>query len=66
MHSMVEFHDLLRENYPPETVQRYLDHIRALRLDRRLGRFLWPYAAIAGLPVHYLRTLRHWRRLGAR
>jgi len=59
------FHDLLRENYPAETVQHYLDHTRRLRLDRPLGRFLWSYAAILALPVQYLRTLRHWRRLGA-
>lgn len=65
MYSHPDFEDLLRDNYPPETVQRYVDHIRALRLDRRLGRFLWPSARIVALPVQYFRTLRHWRRLGA-
>ena len=60
------FHDLLRENYPDETVQRYLDHIRRLRLDRPLGRFTWSYTRILALPVQYFQTLRRWRRLGAR
>ena len=59
------FHDLLRENYPAETVQGYLDHIRRLRLDRPLGRFIWSYARMLRTPVQYFRTLRHWRRLGA-
>jgi len=59
------FHDLLRENYPAETVQRYLDHVRRLRLDTPGGRFLWSYARILALPVQWFRTLRHWRRLGA-
>jgi hypothetical protein len=59
------FHELLRENYPAETVQRYLDHIRHLRLDRPLGRFLWSHARILALPVQWFQTLRHWRRLGA-
>ena len=65
IYSNADFEDLLRENYPPETVHRYVDHIRALRLDRRLGRFLWPYAGMVALPAQYFRTLRHWRRLGA-
>jgi hypothetical protein len=60
------FHDLLRENYPADTVQRYLDHVRRLRLDRPLGRFLWSSAALLRIPVQYVRTLRHWRRLGAK
>jgi glycosyltransferase involved in cell wall biosynthesis len=60
------FHALLRENYPAETVQGYLDHVRRLRLDRPLGRFIWSYASVLRTPVQYLRTLRHWRRLGAR
>jgi hypothetical protein len=60
------FCDLLRENYPAETVQRYLDHIRHLRLDRPLGRLLWSWARMLALPVQCLQTLRHWRRLGAR
>jgi glycosyltransferase involved in cell wall biosynthesis len=59
------FHDLLRENYPADTVQRYLDHVRRLRLDRPLGKFLWSSAALVRIPVQYVRTLRHWRRLGA-
>jgi glycosyltransferase involved in cell wall biosynthesis len=59
------FLDLLRENYPAETVQRYLDHVRRLRLDRPLGRFLWSYGSLLRTPVQYVRTLRHWRRLGA-
>jgi hypothetical protein len=63
IYSNPAFNDLLRENYPPEVVQRYVDHIRALRLDRPLGRRLWPYARILALPVQYFRTLRHWRRL---
>jgi hypothetical protein len=54
----------LREHYPTETVQHYLDHIRRLRLDRPLGRFLWPYARMLVLPVQYFQTLKHWRRLG--
>ena len=60
------FHDLLRENYPADTVQRYLDHIRHLRLDRPRGRVLWSYGRILALPVQSFRTLRHWRRLGAK
>jgi glycosyltransferase involved in cell wall biosynthesis len=60
------FHDLLRENYPADTVQRYLDHIRHLRLDRPRGRVLWSYARILALPVRSLQTLRHWSRLGAK
>lgn len=59
------FHDLLRENYPAETVQRYLEHIRRLRLDHPSGRFLWQYARMLALPAQYSRTRRHWRRLGA-
>jgi Glycosyl transferase family 2 len=59
------FHDLLRQNYPAETVQRYLDHIRRLCLDRPRGRLLWSYGSILALPVQYFRTLRRWRRLGA-
>jgi Glycosyl transferase family 2 len=57
---------LLRENYPAETVQRYLDHVRRLRLDRPLGRSLWTGAMLLRMPVQYVRTLRHWRRLGAK
>jgi hypothetical protein len=64
IHSAPAFHDLLREHYPTETVQHYLDHIRRLRLDRPLGRFLWPYARMLVLPVQYFQTLKHWRRLG--
>jgi hypothetical protein len=60
------FQDLLRENYPAETVQRYLDHVRRLRLDRPRGRFLWSSAALLRIPVQYVRTLRHWRGLGAK
>jgi glycosyltransferase involved in cell wall biosynthesis len=60
------FHDLLRENYPADTVQRYLEHIRRLRLHRSLGRFLWSYSRMLALPVQCYQTLRHWRRLGAR
>ena len=60
------FLNLLRENYPAETVERYLDHVRRLRLDRRLGRLLWSSARVLRIPVQYVRTLRHWRRLGAR
>jgi glycosyltransferase involved in cell wall biosynthesis len=59
------FHDLLRENYPAETVQNYLDHIRALRLDHPLGRVLWSYTRICSLPMRFIRTLKHWRRLAA-
>jgi glycosyltransferase involved in cell wall biosynthesis len=64
IHSSPDFHDLLRHNYPAETVERYLDHVRALRLDRPWGRFLWCYARLLALPVQYFRTLRRWRRLG--
>jgi glycosyltransferase involved in cell wall biosynthesis len=60
------FQDLLSENYPAETVQRYLDHIRRLRLDRPLGRILWSYTRLLALPMQYFQTLRHWRRLGAK
>jgi hypothetical protein len=63
IHSDPAFHQLLRENYPADTVQRYLDHVRKLRLDRPRGRFLWSSARMLALPVQYLQTLRHWRRL---
>jgi hypothetical protein len=59
------FHDLLRENYPPETVQRYLDHIGQLRLDRPVGQAVWSYSRLLPVAVQYFRTLRRWRRLGA-
>jgi hypothetical protein len=54
-------HALLRENYPAETVQGYLDHVRHLRLDRPLGRAVWSYTRLLALPVQYLSTLRRWR-----
>jgi hypothetical protein len=59
------FVDLLRENYPAETVQRYVDHVRHLRLDRPRGRAVWSFTRLLAMPVLYFRTLRHWRRLGA-
>jgi glycosyltransferase involved in cell wall biosynthesis len=59
------FENLLRENYPAETVERYLDHIRHLRLDRPRGRLLWSWVRMLALPVQCVQTLRHWRRLGA-
>jgi glycosyl transferase family 2 len=64
-YSNADFLVLLREHYPAETVQRYLDHVRALRLDRPLGQAVWSYARLSALPVRYVQTLRHWRRLGA-
>ncbi len=63
IHSDPAFHELLRENYPADTVQRYVDHVRDLRLDRPWGRFLWSSARMLALPVQYVQTLRHWRRL---
>ena len=36
-YSNPDFHDLLRENYPAETVQRYLDHIRRLATGSASG-----------------------------
>jgi glycosyltransferase involved in cell wall biosynthesis len=58
-------HALLRENYPAETVQHFLDHVRALRLGHPLGRFLWAHGRTLVLPAKFLRTLGRWRQLGA-
>jgi hypothetical protein len=65
IHADAGFHDLLRENYPAEVVQGYLDHVHHLRLHRPLGRLLWSYTRLLATPVQYVRTLRYWRRLGA-
>ncbi len=59
-------HQLLRENYPTETVEGYLAHIRTLRLDRSAGRFLWPLGRILALPIRIARTMAQWRRLAVR
>ena len=58
-------HALLRENYPEETVETFLNHIRALRLGHPMGRFLWSLGKTFALPVRFYRTLRRWRRLSA-
>ena len=58
-------HDLLRENYSDETVQTYLNHIRAARLGHPIGRMLWSHQQMLTLPARFRRTLKHWRALGA-
>jgi len=59
------FHQLLRENYPDETVQSYLNHIRTLRLGHPIGRFLWSHGGTFALPAKFAKTLKYWRMLGA-
>ena len=58
-------HDLLRENYSDETVQTYLNHIRATRLGHPIGRMLWSHQQMLTLPARFRQTLKHWRALGA-
>ncbi|WP_175625564.1 MULTISPECIES: glycosyltransferase family 2 protein [Oxalobacteraceae] len=56
--------DLLRENYSEETVQAYLEHINAMSLDKRSGRYMWVTRKIfLSLPLKMLHTYRHWRKL---
>ena len=64
IYSNPAFHDLLRENYPAETVQSYLNHICTLRLSHPIGRFLWSHGKTFTLPAKFRQTLKHWRRLG--
>ena len=59
------FHKLLRENYPTETVDAYLDRIRRLKLDSAVGRVLWAGGRLMALPAAFRKVLAHWRGLRA-
>lgn len=57
--------ELLSENYPCETVKSYVNRVHELRLADPVGRFLWTHGRTLEIPARFLRTLTHWRRLGA-
>jgi hypothetical protein len=64
-YASAELEQLLREHYPDETVQAFIKHVRALRLDTPIGRFVWRNTSVLAVPAKFARTLLKWRALGA-
>ncbi len=59
-------HDLLRENYPEETVHAYLAHIQKLKLNSAVGRYFWTARKIFfSLPANLFQTWKYWRLLSS-
>lgn len=54
---------LLSENYQQETVQRYVNHVAHLKLNRPLAKFLWRWTRMLMLFLSVFKTTCQWRDL---